>query len=131
MEILSIREKKIKESLDIFFKGVDDDVLKTVMLYTALGKSEEEKDAICEVLRKKREDDMKYIEQFEIVVDKDHPEGILNVVNPKDVTEINIIDSEKLNLAYPEDIKKIQMEPEYELTETKKYKDNIEEDGDN
>ena len=110
MEILSIREKKIKESLETLFAGLDDDVLKTVMLYTALGKSEEEKDAICEQIRKKKEADMEYIQKFEITIDKDTPEEILKLINPKDVTEINIIDSELLNLKNPEDIKQVQIE---------------------
>lgn len=66
MEILSIREKKIRESLDMLFSGLDDETLKSVMLYTALGKSEEEKDALCEMIKRKNEEDAKYLEKFEL-----------------------------------------------------------------
>jgi len=89
MEVLSIREKKIREQVDNFFRGVDDDILKTIVLYTALGKSEEEKDAMCEVLRKKKEEDAKYAEQFEIVLDKDTPEEIVKLINPDNIEVIN------------------------------------------
>ena len=68
----SLREKNIKESIELMFKGLDDDVLKTVMLYTALCKSEEEKDAVCEQIKKAKEEDMKYFnEKFEICITKD------------------------------------------------------------
>ena len=63
----SFKEKKITATIEKLFEGLDDDILKTVVLYTALGKSEEEKDAICEQIRKKQEEDMKYfMEKFEI-----------------------------------------------------------------
>lgn len=66
MEFLSIREKKIRESLDVLFSGLDDETLKSVLLYTALGKSEEEKDELCERIRRKNEEDAKYLEKFEL-----------------------------------------------------------------
>jgi len=58
--MLSHREKKIRESIDLMFQGLDDEVLKTVILYTALGKSEEEKDAICEEIKRKQQEDMEF-----------------------------------------------------------------------
>ena len=78
--MLSQREKKIREAVDFMFQGMDDDVLKTVILYTSLGKSEEEKDKICEAIRQKNEEDLKYYtEKFEIVVDKDNKIGRAHV----------------------------------------------------
>lgn len=69
----SIKEKKIKKALEVMFAGMDDDVLKTVILYTSTGKSEEEIDKVCEEIRKKKEEDMEYIKAFEITVDKENP----------------------------------------------------------
>ena len=85
--ILSIREKKIYESVNNYFKDVDDDILKTIVLYTALNKTEEEKDAICEVLKRKKEEDEKYIQQFELVIDKDTPnaEKVIQLIQPEEV----------------------------------------------
>lgn len=123
MEILSIREKKIKDSLEMLFNGLDDDVLKTVILYTALGKTEEEKDAVCEKIRKKREEDLEYIRSFEIEINKDTHPDILKLVNP----EVNITDV----VEECGDIKRVCMTPEYELTEQEKSLDNIEEHGEN
>lgn len=80
----SLREKNIKKSIDMMFKGMDDDVLKTVVLYTALCKSEEEKDAICEEIKKKKEEDLAYFNQkFEIEVNKDNAEEVLKLINPE------------------------------------------------
>lgn len=123
MEFLSIKEKKIRDSIDLMFTGLDDDVLKTIILYNALGKSEEEKDAVCEQIRKKKEEDLEYIRSFEIEINKDTHPDILKLVNP----EINITDV----VEECGDIKRVCMTPEYELTEQEKSLDNIEEHGEN
>jgi hypothetical protein len=123
MEILSIREKKIKDSLEMLFSGMDDEVLKTVILYTALGKSDEEKDAVCEQIRKKKDEDLEYINSFEIEINKDTHPDILKLVNP----QVNITDV----VEECGDIKRVCMSPEYELTEEEKSLDNIEEHGEN
>lgn len=60
------REKKIRESIEFMFKGLDDDVLKTVMLYTALAKSDEEKEKAIEKLKRLREEDEERAKYFEI-----------------------------------------------------------------
>lgn len=85
MEILSHREKKLRESLDIMFAGLDDDVLKTVIFYTAKGASEEEKDKICEQLKQKQEEDLKYFsEKMEIRIDHTVPEEVVQqLMNPE------------------------------------------------
>lgn len=78
----TFREKNIRESVERYFKGVDDDILKSIVMYTALGKSEEEKDALCEQINKKREEDLKYFqEKFEIEISKDTPEEVLKEIN--------------------------------------------------
>lgn len=81
--MFSHREKKIRETLELMFAGMDDDVLKTVILATSLGKSEEEKDAICEEIRKKQEEDAKFFtEKFEIELTKENSEEVLKLINP-------------------------------------------------
>lgn len=81
--MLSLREKKIKESVELMFQGLDDDVLKTVVMYSALCKSEEEKDAICEEIRKKNEEDLAYFTQrYEIEINKDNAEEVLKLIMP-------------------------------------------------
>lgn len=57
--MLSKREKQIRQSIDTLFTGLDDDALKQVMLACALGYSEEEKDKICEELRRVNEENFK------------------------------------------------------------------------
>lgn len=89
MEILSHREKKIKQAVDVMFAGLDDDVLKTVVYCTSMNMSEEEKDRICEQIRKKKEDDEQYFrEKFEIVVDANTGQEVLRLINPEPTIEI-------------------------------------------
>lgn len=111
--MLSNREKKIRESIEIMFSGLDDDVLKTVMLYTALGKSEAEKDAMCEEIKRKQEEDMQYYNsKFEIEITKENSEEVLKLINPECLIEM-------------ENIK-------IELTDVvEKSHDNVEEDANN
>lgn len=66
MDFETRREKKIRESLDMLFKGMDDDVLKTVIFYTATGKSEEEKEYAIEQLKRMREEEEARFRAFEI-----------------------------------------------------------------
>lgn len=81
--MFSHREKKIRETLELMFSGMDDDVLKTVILATSLGKSEEEKDAICEEIRKKNEEDAQFFtEKYEIELTKENAEEVLKLINP-------------------------------------------------
>jgi len=94
--MLSHREKKIRESIDLMFQGLDDEVLKTVILYTALGKSEEEKDAMCEEIKRKQREDMEfYTRKFEVEITKENSEEVLKLMNPECL--INITDLEKSN----------------------------------
>jgi len=72
--MLSRREKSIKASIDLMFKGLDHDELKEIILATALEKSEEEKEELVENIKKKQKQDLEYInEKFEIIIDKDNP----------------------------------------------------------
>lgn len=66
MEIESRREKKIRQSVELLFTGLDDDTLKSIMLAVALEKSEEEKEELCKRIREKNEEDAKYYEQFQL-----------------------------------------------------------------
>jgi hypothetical protein len=97
--MLSHREKKIRESIDLMFQGLDDDVLKTVILYTALGKSEEEKDAMCELIKKKQQEDMEfYNNKFEIELTKENSEEVLKLINPECLINItDVVENEKSN----------------------------------
>jgi hypothetical protein len=97
--MLSHREKKIRESIDLMFQGLDDDVLKTVILYTALGKSEEEKDAMCELIKKKQQEDMEfYNNKFEIELTKENQEEVLKLINPECLINItDVVENEKSN----------------------------------
>lgn len=97
--MLSHREKKIRESIDAMFQGLDDDVLKTVILYTALGKSEEEKDAMCELIKKKQQEDMEfYNNKFEIEITKENQEEVLKLINPECLINItDVVENEKSN----------------------------------
>lgn len=80
----SFKDKHIRESVERYFTGVDDDILKSIVLYTALGKSDEEKDALCEQINKKREEDLKFFkEKFEIEINKDTPEEVLKEITPE------------------------------------------------
>lgn len=97
--MLSHREKKIRESIDAMFQGLDDEVLKTVILYTALGKSEEEKDAMCELIKKKQQEDMEfYTKKFEIEITKENQEEVLKLINPECLINItDVVENEKSN----------------------------------
>jgi hypothetical protein len=87
--MLSNREKKIRQSIELMFSGLDDDVLKTVMLYTALGKTEAEKDAMCEEIKRKQEEDMQYYNsKFEIELTKENSEEVLKLINPACLIEL-------------------------------------------
>jgi len=67
MEFISRRERSIRESIEVLFKGLDgDDLLKNIVLMNALGKSEEEKDAMLEAWKRKQAEDMEYLAKFEI-----------------------------------------------------------------
>lgn len=67
MEFISRRERSIRESVESMFRGLDgDDLLKNIILYNALGKSEEEKDAMLDAWKRKQEEDKGYLEQFQI-----------------------------------------------------------------
>ena len=59
--MLSRREKQIRQSVDTMFAGMDDDVLKQVILACSLGYSEEEKDRICADLRRVNEENLRDI----------------------------------------------------------------------
>lgn len=54
----SRREKAIKQSIELMFTGMEHDELKHIMLAVALNKTDEEKDAICEQIRKTKEKDL-------------------------------------------------------------------------
>lgn len=91
--MLSIREKNIIASIDLMFKGMDNPELKAVMLACALGKTEEEKDRICEEIRKKKEDDHRYYtDKFEVVCDESNPLQASTLVRQdatRDITDVN------------------------------------------
>ena len=97
--MLSHREKKIRESIDLMFQGLDDEVLKTVILYTALGKTEEEKDAMCEEIKRKQQEDMEfYNRKFEIEITKENSEEVLKLINPECLINItDVVENEKSN----------------------------------
>jgi hypothetical protein len=61
IKMLSKREKQIRQSIDTLFTGLDDEALKQIMLACALGYSEEEKEKICEDLRKVNEENLQEI----------------------------------------------------------------------
>ena len=67
--MISRREKKLRETMDFFFTGLEDDQLKEILLAIALEKSQEEKDALVEEMRRQNEIDYNhYIERYELVV---------------------------------------------------------------
>jgi len=67
MEFISKRERLIRESVESMFRGLDgDELLKNIILYNALGKSEEEKAAMLEAWKRKQEEDAEYLAHFEI-----------------------------------------------------------------
>lgn len=102
MSLLSQREKNIIRSIDMMFKGLDDDVLKEVILATALQKPEEEKEKIIEAINRKQNTDLKEInEKFQITIDNTEPLKMLDLFkayveqNPELVAEIEKQEDEK------------------------------------
>jgi hypothetical protein len=95
MSLLSQREKNIVRSIDAMFQGMDDDVLKEIILATALQKSEQEKEKIIEAIRQKNEKDLQDIEEkFQIHIDSSEPLKMLELFktyveqNPELVAEV-------------------------------------------
>jgi hypothetical protein len=93
--MLSQREKSMLRSIDLMFQGMDDDVLKEVILATALQKPEEEKEKIIESIKRKKALDMADIEEkFEIKIDNTEPLKMLDLFkafveqNPDMVREV-------------------------------------------
>ena len=93
--MLSQREKSIMKGVDLLFQGMEDDALKEIVLANALQKSEDEKERILEIIRQKKTDDVKYInEKFEIEINRDDPLKMLDLFktyieqNPQVVEEI-------------------------------------------
>jgi hypothetical protein len=78
--MLSQREKNIIRSIDMMFSGMDDDVLKEVLLATALQKPEEEKEKLAEAIKRKQQIDLQDIEQkYEIKIDNTEPLKMLDL----------------------------------------------------
>lgn len=93
--MLSRREKNIIKSIDLMFQGMDDDELKEIVLATSLQKADVEKERIIELINKKKEEDIKYInEKFEIEINNKEPLKMLELFksfveqNPQLVQEI-------------------------------------------
>ena len=75
-----MREKSVRNNIELMFTGMDDDVLKECMLATALIKSEEEKDLIIEQLKFKKQEDEKYFKsKFEIEITAEEPEKMRDI----------------------------------------------------
>lgn len=93
--MLSKREKNIIRTIDMMFKGLEDDALKEIVLATALEKPEREKEKIIQIINKKNSEDLAYIkEKFEIEIDNTSPLKMLDLFkayveqNPELVKEI-------------------------------------------
>jgi hypothetical protein len=93
--MLSQKEKSVMKGVDLLFQGMEDDALKEIVLANALQKSEDEKERILEIIRQKKTDDIKYInEKFEIEINRDDPLKMLDLFktyieqNPQVVEEI-------------------------------------------
>jgi len=93
--MLSRREKSIIKSIDLMFQGMDDDELKEIVLASSLQKADTEKERIIEIINKKKEEDLKYInEKFEIEINNKEPLKMLELFkvfveqNPQLVQEI-------------------------------------------
>jgi len=77
---LSQREKQILRSIDLMFQGMDDDALKEIILATTLNKSEEAKQHIIENIKRKNDEDLKYInEKFQIEINSEEPLKMLEL----------------------------------------------------
>jgi len=78
--MLSQREKQILRSIDLMFQGMDDDALKEIILATTLNKSEEAKQHIIENIKRKNDEDLKYInEKFQIEINSEEPLKMLEL----------------------------------------------------
>lgn len=78
--MLSQREKNIIRSIDMMFSGMDDDVLKEVILASALQKPEEQKEELVEAIKRKQQIDLQDIEQkYEIKIDNTEPLKMLDL----------------------------------------------------
>ena len=78
--MLSQREKAVMKGVDLLFQGMEDDALKEIVLANALQKSEDEKERILEIIRQKKSEDIKYInEKFEIEIGRDDPLKMLDL----------------------------------------------------
>lgn len=78
--MLSKREKNIIRTIDMMFKGLEDDALKEIVLATALEKPEREKEKIIQNINKKNSEDLAYIkEKFEIEIDNTSPLKMLDL----------------------------------------------------
>jgi hypothetical protein len=89
--MLSKKEQSIRKSVDLMFKGLDDDTLKEVILAIALNKTQEEKDAIAEQIRLKNEADYaEKMKMFEIEVSSESLNESTNEV-PELTTESQVI----------------------------------------
>lgn len=93
--MLSRREKNIIKGIDLMFQGMDDDELKEIILASSLQKADEEKERIIELINKKKEQDMKDIqEKFEIEINNTEPLKMLELFkvfvdqNPQLVQEL-------------------------------------------
>jgi hypothetical protein len=105
MSLLTQREKNMIRSIDLMFQGLDDDVLKEVILATALQKPEEEKEKIIEAIKRKQNADLQEInEKFQITIDNTEPLKMLELFktyieqNPELVAQIEKEEEEKDNL---------------------------------
>jgi hypothetical protein len=72
----SKREQKIARSIEMMFAGTDDEMLKDIILACALGKSEDEKDAIVEKWSGKRKEQEEYAAQFKTEFNESNPTGL-------------------------------------------------------
>ena len=102
MSLLTQREKNMIRSIDLMFQGMDDDVLKEVILATALQKPEEEKEKIVEAIKRKQKIDLQEIsEKFEITIDSSEPLKMLKLFqayveqNPELVAQVEKEEEEK------------------------------------
>jgi hypothetical protein len=73
-------QQKIARSIDTLFHGLEDDTLKEIMLACALNKTQEEKDAICEELRLRNQQEYEErLALFEIQANAENPNGAIEL----------------------------------------------------
>jgi len=93
--MISRREKQLRQSIDTLFHGLDDDVLKQVMLACSLGYTEEEKDRICADIRRVNEENLRNITgSFQLSADESIPVET-KVIIEGDVDLSGILQNEK------------------------------------